>query len=72
MKNLDKGKKSIEKEFFLNNTRLFFSAREKVINNFKSRLFPVKKVEKLPTCEPTVELATEPTKQVRKLKMSNE
>ena len=54
------------KKSFLNNLGLLFSAREKILNNFKRRLFPIKKLDKIPThgptCEPTPELATEPTK----------
>ena len=37
LKNLDKYKKAIERESLLNNLELFFSAKEKVLNNFKSR-----------------------------------
>ena len=63
---LDKGKKIIEKEFFINNLGLLFSAREKLLNNFRNRLFPIKHLDRIPTCEPsresTPELATEPTK----------
>ena len=40
---------------------LFFSAREKVLNRFKSRSFPVKNLDKIPICEPTPG-RTEPTK----------
>ena len=58
-----KEKKTIEKEFFLNNLSLLFSAREKALNNFKSRLSPKKNLYKIitrePTHEPTPELATE-------------
>ena len=42
--------------------RTIFSARDEVLNNFKSRLFPVKKLDKISACEPTPELAPEPTK----------
>ena len=45
------------------------SAREKVLNNFKSRLFPIKILDKILTGEPTPELATEPTKQQKKSKL---
>ena len=62
LKNLDKGKKN-EKEFFLNNLGLFFSARGKVLKNFKSRLFSIKVLDDIPAPESTPELATEPTKQ---------
>ena len=53
---------------FLNNLVLLFSAREKVLNNFKSRLFVIKNLDKIPTREPTpekaAELAAEPTPKV--------
>ena len=42
---------------------MFFSAREKVLHNFRSRLFPIENLDKIPTREPTPELVTEPTKQ---------
>ena len=38
LNNFDKSIKNL----FLSNLRLFFGAREKVLNNFKSRLFPIK------------------------------
>ena len=50
-----------EKKYFLNNLGLLFSAREKVRNSFKSRLFPIKNVDKIPRREPTPKPATEPT-----------
>ena len=34
------------KRLFLNNLGLFVCTREKVINNFKSRLFPIKDLDK--------------------------
>ena len=43
LKNLDKGKKQLKKCFLQNNLGLFFRAREKLLNNFKSRLFSKKK-----------------------------
>ena len=36
--------------------------QEKVFDSFKSRLFPIKKLGKIPTHELTPEVATEPTK----------
>ena len=48
------------KKFFLNNLGLLFSGREKVLNSFKSRLFPIEKLDKIPTREPT-EPAPKPT-----------
>ena len=57
----------MERSFFSSNLGLLFNAREKVINNFKSRLFPIRNLDKIPTREPTreltPELSTEPTKQ---------
>ena len=50
-----------------------FTAREKVLNNFKSRYFPIKNLDKIPTREPTPELATERTKHKKsKLKLKQE
>ena len=61
--NLGKGKKKTpEKKFFLNNLELFVSAREKVLNNFKSRLFSMKKLDKFSTPALVPESAREPTK----------
>ena len=57
LKNLDKGKKYIEKEFFLNNLGLLFSAREKVFINIQSGLVPIKNLDKSPTRESAPELA---------------
>ena len=58
------------KKNFLNNLRLFFGAREKVLTNFKSRLFSVKKLNKFSTREPTSEQVIEPAKQKKsKLKL---
>ena len=42
LKNFEKGTKTLKK-FFLNNLGLLFSARKKVLNSFKSRLYPIKK-----------------------------
>ena len=60
LKNLVKDK-IIEREFFLINLGLLFSARGKVLNNSKSRLFPKKNLHRIPTCEPTPEVAIKPT-----------
>ena len=50
---------------FLKNVRLFFTAREKVFNNFKSRAFPIINQDKTltpkPTPETTPETSREPT-----------
>ena len=50
------------KNGFLNNLEFLFSARENVLNNVKSRLFQIKHLDKISTCEPSPDLATEPTK----------
>ena len=55
----------LAKRYSLNNLALFFGAREKVLNNFKSRLFPIINLGKIPTREPTPEVATEPTKAIK-------
>ena len=43
LKSIGKGIKSIKK-LFLCNIRLFFTAPEKVLNNFENRLFSIKKI----------------------------
>ena len=64
------------KNNFLNNLELLFSNREKILYNFRSRLFLIKK-KKIPTLEPThestPELATEAIKHKKsKLKLQQE
>ena len=49
LKNFDKGIKTLEKKSFFNNLELLFSARGKVLNSFKSRLFPIKNLDKIST-----------------------
>ena len=39
---------------------LLLSVREKVLNSFKNRLFPIKNLDKIATREATLEPATEP------------
>ena len=43
---------------FLNNLGLLFNAREKVFNSFKSKLNPIKKLNKIPTHQPIPQPAT--------------
>ena len=63
------GKTTIEKKFLLNNLGLLFSAKENVLNNFKSGLIVIKNLDKISTREPT----TEQTKQKKsKLKLQQE
>ena len=54
------------KKIFLNKLGLLFSAREKVLNSFKSRLFPIKNFDKISTHEPATkqEVAKEPEPEV--------
>ena len=75
LKNFDIGMKGLEIKSFLNNLGLLFSARQKVPNSFKSRLFPIKNLDKITTREPAAETAAEktPTKnQKSKLKLQQE
>ena len=58
LKGRDKVVKSIEKKLFQSNKGLFFTAKEKVFNNFKPKLFPTKNLE--PTLGPEVEQEVEP------------
>ena len=53
--------KGLKKTLFLNDLGLLFSAREKVLNSFKSRLFPIKNLDKIPTRESAAEPAAEKT-----------
>ena len=52
LKNFEKGTKSLEEKSFLNNLGLLFSPRKNVFNSFKSRLFPIKNVDKILIYEP--------------------
>ena len=61
IKTLEKDRKQL-KIIFWNNLELLISARENVLNTFKSRLFPIKNLDKILTREPTSEVAREPTK----------
>ena len=62
LNNLDKGPKSVEEKYFLNNRGLFFPTRERVLHNFKSRAFPMINQDKTPepATEAAVELASKP------------
>ena len=64
------------KNNFLNNLELLFSNREKILYNFKNRLFQTKKdkIRRLkPTLESTPELAPEATKHKKsKLKLQEQ
>ena len=63
---------------FLNNTRLLFGTREKVLNDFRSRIFPTKNLDGFaivetapkPAHEPTVFATSKPTKEQTKKSLS--
>ena len=48
-----KSKVSEPMNIFLNIVGLLLSARETFFNNFKSKVFPIKNLDKTPTPEPT-------------------
>ena len=66
---LYRGIKPFERRYFLNNIRFFLSGREKILNSFRSKIFPIKSTrqgqasEKVndPTSEPAPERKTVPT-----------
>ena len=60
LKNFEKDTKTFEEQSFLNNLVFLLSVREKVLNSFKGRLFPIKKLDKILTSEPTPKPATDP------------
>ena len=47
----------VEKRSFLKNTRFLFRAREKILNNFRGKIFPTKNLDKTATPEPEPEPA---------------
>ena len=51
----------VEKRSFLNNDRLFLSAKERVLNSFKSNIFPTKIPDKVPTPNATPDPTPDPT-----------
>ena len=58
IKNLDRGKKQL-KNSFLSNLGLLFSAKERVLNNFKTKLFPKKnQIQPAPESTPGTTKAT--------------
>ena len=54
------GKIPLERRSFLKNARLLLSARENVLNNFKSKIFPTTNSDEIPTTEPAPEPTPEP------------
>ena len=63
--NMGKGKILVEKRSFLNNTGLCLSAREKVVNNSRIKIYPIKNLDKVltpnQTPEPTPDSTLKPT-----------
>ena len=46
---------------FSEQCRIIFSAKEKIINNFKGKIFPIKNLEKIPTPGPAHKSTPDPT-----------
>ena len=59
MRKRKKVQKHLKKSIFLKNLGLLFNTREKILDNFKSRLFPIKYLDNIPTCQPKPKPATE-------------
>ena len=53
LKDEGKGKIPIEKRSFLNNVILFLGGREKILNNFKNKIFQINNLGKISTPAPT-------------------
>ena len=51
LKDTGKGKIPVEKISFLKNVGLLISAREKILNNLKRKIFPTKNPDKIPMPE---------------------
>ena len=62
LSDIARGKIPVEKKSFLNNVILFLSAREKILNNFRSNIFSTKKLDKTLTPELTPDPTPEHTK----------
>ena len=62
LKGMGKGKRPVKKRCFLKNAELFLSVREKILNNFKSKIFSIKNSSQIPTLEPAVFDTPIPTK----------
>ena len=59
MANDEKVQKHLKNSIFLKKLELLFNIREKILDNFKSRLFPIKHLDKIETCQPKPKWATE-------------
>ena len=50
-------------KYFSNDIRLFLCGKEKILTNCRSRIFPIKKLDKIPTHKPALapRMAPDPT-----------
>ena len=62
LSDIARGKIPVEKKSFLNNVILFLSAREKILNDFRSNIFSTKKLDKTLTPELTPDPTPKHTK----------
>ena len=69
LKDMGKGIIPIEKIYFLTNAALLLCAREKVLDNFKIKVFPTKTLESEP--EPERQLAVFATPKPKKNELRN-
>ena len=58
---MNRGKTPVDKRPFLTNVGLFLSGREKILNRFKSKMFPTKNLEKTPIPEASTDPSSDPT-----------
>ena len=63
---MGKGKSLVEKRYFLDDVGLLISAREKILNNFKDKIFPTKNPEPELQPKPTVFDTPKSTKKTSK------
>ena len=57
LKGMGKGKRPVKKRCFFKNAESFLSVREKILNNFKSKIFSIKNSNQIPTLDPALEPA---------------
>ena len=72
LKYIGKGKMSVEKRSFLKNVGLLLSAREKILHNFKSKIFPTKNLESEPESDLESTNKSKPTNFWKKLYAMNQ
>ena len=66
LKGIDGGLKLVWKKNFSKLCKITFNARKKVLNDFKSRIFPIKNQNEISTPEPTSKPKSKPTKKQAK------